>query len=128
MHACTAQDLPYWLNAELWEVELDGAVRGERKFSAQRGRLVRRVDAWDASAARAFAETCAERMRETARRAPEAAEYLPDAETFAALGDAPTIGFVAARAAEVAAGPRAYDAERRAQAEWLADRLGLQLH
>lgn len=128
MHACTAEDLPYWLNAELWEVELDGAVRGERKLSAQRGRLVRRVDAWDGAAARAFAESCAERLREASHRAPEAAEYVPEAETFAALGDAPAIGFVAARAAEVAAGPPAYDAERRAQAEWLADRLGLQLH
>lgn len=97
-------------------------------LSAQRGRLVRRVDAWDAAAARAFAEACKERLVEIARRAPEAAEYVPDAETFAAQGDAPTIGFVTARAAEVAAGPRAYEAERRAQAEWLADRLGLQLH
>lgn len=128
MHACTAEDLPYWLNTELWEVELEGAVRAERKLSAARGRLVRRVAGWDAAAARAFAESCKERLRETASRAPEVAEYVPDAETFAALGDAPTIGFVAARAAEVAAGPPAYEAERRAQAEWLADRLGLQLH
>lgn len=127
MHACTAEDLPYWLNAELWEVELDGAVRDARKLTAPRGRLVRQVEAWDAAAARAFAESCSERVRETARRAPEAAEFVPDAETFAALGDAPTNGFVAARAAEIAGGPQAYDAERRAQASWLADRLGLQL-
>jgi hypothetical protein len=35
------------------------------------------------------------------------------------------LGFVAARIAEQMGGPDAYRAERRRQADWLADRLGL---
>jgi hypothetical protein len=35
------------------------------------------------------------------------------------------LGFVAARIAEEISGPDAYRAERRRQADWLDDRLGL---
>jgi hypothetical protein len=59
IHACRPADLPYWLDAELWEIELDGAVAAERKLVAPRGRLVRRVEAWDGGTARAFADSCA---------------------------------------------------------------------
>ena len=54
IHACRAADLPYWLGAELWEIELDRAVDETRKVVAPRGRLLRRVDGWDVSTARAF--------------------------------------------------------------------------
>src|SRR5262249_3229698 len=52
VHACTRDDLPYWFQDELWEVELDGEVqRVGHKLAARRGRLVRRVDAWNAERA-----------------------------------------------------------------------------
>src|SRR5690242_18164858 len=62
VHACTAADLPYWLQDELWEVELDGDVqRVGHKLVARRGRLVRRIADWNEDAARAFSRDCAGR-------------------------------------------------------------------
>ena len=67
VHACRIRDLPYWLRTELWEVELDGdVVEGERLVAARRGRLVRRVDAWNDASARAFGASCAEEARRRA--------------------------------------------------------------
>jgi hypothetical protein len=49
IHACTTDDLSWWMSAQLWEIELDGALRvGERKIVAERGRLVRQVGHWTA--------------------------------------------------------------------------------
>src|SRR5687768_16278909 len=56
VHACRIADLPWWLNDELSEVELEGDVTpARRKVMAERGRLVRRVEAWGPAAAEAFA-------------------------------------------------------------------------
>ena len=53
VHACLRGQLPLWLHDELWEIELGGAVTTlERKVVAARGRLVRRVEGWDARALR----------------------------------------------------------------------------
>jgi hypothetical protein len=72
VHACRVEDLPWWLDEELWEVELDGVgAAGRHKLSARRGRLVRRIEGWDADAAREFSEACAWRAH---RRALDAAE------------------------------------------------------
>lgn len=121
VHACRREHLPYWLAEELWEIELDGVLEAERKLVAHRGRLVRRVEAWDDAAAEAFGAACAARV--------EALDidpgYAADAARFAASGRAPNAAFVAARAAELAGGPSGYDRERRLQAEWLAERLAL---
>lgn len=47
IHACRAQDLGWWLSAQLWEIELDGeTVADDYAVVAPRGRLVRRVAAW----------------------------------------------------------------------------------
>lgn len=123
VHACRIRDLAYWLRPELWEVELESVVEGERLVVAQRGRLVRRVEAWDDVAAEAFGTSCAEEARRRAARSPNLAEYADDAENpesspqFAA--------FAAARLAELQDGPSGYDAERARQAAWLAEALGL---
>jgi hypothetical protein len=70
VHACRVSDLPWWLHDELWEVELDGTViTGRHKVMAPRGRLQRRVDAWDAECAQRFADACAERARDHAATA-----------------------------------------------------------
>ena len=131
VHACRVRDLPYWLGAELWEVELDGQLREEsRKLVAPRGRLVRRHERWDATARAGFAEACARRVRERAEastgdRADELAGFADDAAANAARGEVALIGFIAARAAEIDAGAEGYAAERDAQARWLASELRL---
>jgi hypothetical protein len=120
VHACRVADLPYWLAAELWEVELAGeVVQEERKVVAPRGRLVRRIDAWDEAAAAEFRESCVERARTTAP------DYAGDVATIAGSGRTALTGFVAARGAEMNGGADAYFRERKAQADWLASRLSL---
>jgi hypothetical protein len=67
IHACRLRDLPWWLQDELWEAELDGTVStGRHKVMASRARLVRRVDAWDAGCMQRFADACAFRARDHA--------------------------------------------------------------
>ncbi|MDF5752747.1 hypothetical protein [Spongiactinospora sp. TRM90649] len=62
IHLCRADDLPYWLAAELWEAEADGeALRLPHKVVVRRARLVGRVAAWDAEAAGDLALACAAR-------------------------------------------------------------------
>jgi hypothetical protein len=70
VHACRVGDLPWWLHDELWEAELDGTVTaGRHKVMAPRGRLLRRIEAWDAASAQRFADACAERARDHAATA-----------------------------------------------------------
>jgi hypothetical protein len=67
VHACRAADLPEWMDAELWRVELDGDVHVDcGKLVADRGRLVERVAAWDPAFMAAFAEACTLRARDAA--------------------------------------------------------------
>jgi hypothetical protein len=127
IHACRVGDLPYWLRTELWEVELEGdVVEGERLVAARRGRLVRRVDAWNDATAAAFGASCAQ---EALRRAAgsgsaELDGYAEDAE--GAAERAPHFAaFAAARLAELQDGTAGYEAERERQARWLADELDL---
>jgi hypothetical protein len=63
VHACAPEDLPYWFDEELWEVELAGPVtRGKRQLVASRGRLVAPVGAWSSSIAD-FTGSCIARTR-----------------------------------------------------------------
>jgi hypothetical protein len=130
IHGCRVRDLPYWIAAELWEAELEGEVREEpRKVVAQRGRLVCRIEGWDLPAGARFAEACALRTRQRAEADGEAgerlAEYATDAAANASRGEVALLGYIAARAAEVAGGESEYAKERAAQAAWLASELGL---
>jgi hypothetical protein len=123
VHAATAAQLPLWLGlGELWEVELDDAVVEERKVVARRGRLRHRIDAWDDAARTAFIAACATEARRRTADAPALAGYGRDLARPIHPGDA---GFVAARLAELHEGAVGYDAERRRQAEWLVETLGL---
>lgn len=86
IHACTLGQLLDWIDDELWTIELAGdVVVRETMVVAERGRLCERVTAWDADAARAFADSCAWRARDFAIRAlrrvglTEVAEELVDA-------------------------------------------------
>ena len=47
VHACSVEQLAWWMSAELWEIELAGPiVEKGPKLVAQRGRLIRLVDDW----------------------------------------------------------------------------------
>src|SRR5262249_6302383 len=64
---CRMSDLPCWVNAELWEVELEGPIRTlPTQIVGRRGRLLRRMVGWDELAPRAYAVACAERARDLA--------------------------------------------------------------
>jgi hypothetical protein len=126
LHACALEDLPYWFQDELWEVELDGEVqRLGHKVAARRGRLLRRVEAWNADTARSFSLACAERAAAIASRSPEVSAHAQDAAATAEAGKAAVTGYIVARAAELSGGVEAYDAERSTQVGWLVERLGL---
>ncbi len=127
IHACRVRDLPVWLGAELWEIELDGEViERERKLVAPRGRLTQRLEAWNGRLAHEFGRFCAGRTRERVGFLPVLAGFVADIDRFVADGRIPIAGFAAARAAEMRDGAGAYEEERFAQAAWLAERLGLQ--
>ena len=97
VHACRVEDLPEWLDHELWRVELDGDVRVDcGKLVADRGRLVERVAVWDAELMAAFAEACALRARDAALT------LLPDGAARDALAACATAEQLAAAAAALA--------------------------
>jgi hypothetical protein len=51
VHACRTADLPFWIDDELWRVELSGpVVEREMQIEARRGRLAGQVESWDARA------------------------------------------------------------------------------
>jgi hypothetical protein len=154
IHACRVPDLPYWLDDELWRVELDGPVREYRyQIASPRGLLLERVEAWSASLARAFVDACAWRARDVAlpHLAPElqdavahgtslgaiaamdlasgslAGAYLGDVVKWAQQGLPAVTSYVAAVLASATGGGLAgFEAERAWQARWLAERLGLE--
>jgi hypothetical protein len=65
IHALHAEGLLEWIDDELWTCELAGIVEDDgRVLVAERGRLLERVIAWNAGAARDFAGACAARGRE----------------------------------------------------------------
>jgi len=126
VHACRAGDLPYWLRAELWEIELGGdIVETERKVVAARGRLRRRLDRWDAEAYRELARTCAERTRTLAAEQsdPKILRVAADIDLVLSRGQLSLVPYFASVAAGAVGGEEARLAERRRQADWLADRL-----
>jgi hypothetical protein len=126
IHACRASDLPFWVAPSLYEIELDGDVVEQRtKLVASRGRLVRRVEAWDDDLRDAYTRMCTDRAHELALGTSPALEDW-DAVVEPSVREGPALlGFVAARIAEERSGPEAYHAERARQTDWLAERLGI---
>ena len=67
VHACRIADLPFWIDHELWQIELAGpVVERETQVEARRGRLAGRVGSWDARALAEFAVHGALRARDLA--------------------------------------------------------------
>ena len=139
VHACTPAQLPLWMAEELWTIELRDPVRfTPAKVVARAGRLLVRVDRWDAEAASAFAADCTQRVRAlAARRADDRlAAYAADAEAYC-LADPATpgrpraaalAGMIAAHAFHTAGGLMSARDERARQSAWLTAQLGLPTH
>lgn len=152
--ACRDRDLPYWLERELWVLELEEPVREERyQLVASRARLVRRLTRWDAELRREYARACAHRARDLAlpalppelrdgverARGPEEiaelvekasttsiiASYLEDAARIGARGDGAAASYVTCVLAATLRGDAAgFEAERGWQARWLCEHVG----
>jgi hypothetical protein len=131
IHACRVEALPRWLDDELWRIEVDGIEEEhEGVLVARRARLLERIDAWDEEASRELAGSCAAVIRQLAAEHADdellqrRAQMIPDI----AAGPDPSATalsmYTTAHAADEVA-PGSYWAERRRQAEWLRDRLGL---
>jgi hypothetical protein len=121
VHACRVTDLPHWLDDELWETELDGEIVESGTYVvASRGRLAGRVAGWDEAAAAELTEICNARARELGPAHPTAG-WVPHAG--AAYVAAHAAGLAAERESRTYA--EGFATERRRQAAWLADRLGL---
>jgi len=128
VHACRPADLPFWVGRALYEMELEGdVVQEHRKVVSPRGRLVRRIEAWDDDLRDAYTRMCADRAHELALGAsPPLTDW--DAVVEPSMPEGPALlGFVAARIAEEISGVEAYEAERARQTEWLMERLGLRV-
>ena len=110
LHATDAAHLLDWLNSEMYELEIDesrGVVVAD-KIGFRRGRLVRRIEAWNERTARLFACDCAEDAlqyaAEDSRPTLECAIYVArcyaDGEaTYKELAAARAAAWDAARAA-----------------------------
>jgi hypothetical protein len=124
IHACRPSDLAYWVGRTLHEIELDGDILEERtKVIAPRGRLARRITAWEDGVREEYTRMCADRAHELARGGGLDAY---DAGIESSVPDGPAaLGFIAAAIAEQRGGVAAYRAERARQARWLTERLGL---
>jgi len=123
VHACRIDEMPYWVSPALYEIELDGRiVEHSLKLVAERGRLVRRIDAWTDEVRDEYSLACIARAAElAAERGMQRWAPPPDG-----VGAGPALlGFVAARIAEETGGVDAYRAERRRQSDWLRERLSL---
>lgn len=125
IHACRPGDLPYWVAPVLYEIELDGPVDEQLvKVVAPRGRLVRRIGAWNPSTREAYGQVCFARAHELAATSEGLLDsWAPPPEI--ALGASARLGFIAATIAEQLGGVEAYLQERRRQSEWLVEHLAL---
>lgn len=126
VHACRLVDLPFWIAPALYEMELDGDVLVHSlKVVAPRGRLVRRIDAWNDQTREAYSQMCIARAGEIAASAPERLGKWAPGPEMSVAGPA-LMGFIAARMAEQLGGVGGYMEERMRQSAWLADHLGLE--
>lgn len=125
IHACRAADLPYWVAGALFEIELDGPVDElALKLVAPRGRLLRRIDAWDAETREAYGRMCFVRAHELAAGAHGALDdWAPPPEI--AFAESARLGYIAALLADLVEGFDAHLRERRRQSDWLVEHLAL---
>ena len=87
VHACRADDLGWWLSAQLWEIELAGdRLEGRHAVVASRGRLLRQIEGWPAAGGELAAWAtwrCRDRTAELwAAVDPQVSAALRSAATF----------------------------------------------
>jgi hypothetical protein len=135
VHACREGDLPFWIDDELWRIELAGEiVRGKTMVVAERGRLLERVSSWAAPLRAELARFCRERTEAVVARALAegrddvvvAQRLLADVTALAELGQLATAAYISAVAARCTSddsAQAAYLAERATQSAWLAERV-----
>lgn len=125
IHGCRTTDLPMWVGQVMYEIELAGQiVEQPAKVVASRGRLLRRIDGWEA-VRDTYTRMCADRAHELALGAtPPMENWNSVVEPSIPEGPA-LLGFVAARIAEARWGPAAYHSERSRQSAWLVEHLQL---
>jgi len=100
LRAYSADQLLWWLDQHLWEVELDGDVREtDRSILGTRGRLLAPVHAWTPDVARELTADCALRLRDRAVAALEAEQREAAGAILAAADDLERIAEAAASAA-----------------------------
>ena len=106
VHALRFEQLLDWIDDELWEVELGGAItERESMLVAERGRLVRRVEEWDEAAARSFSDACAGRSAGFAAQALRLAGLPREAERVEAANDLFAVQEAAAEALTATSDP-----------------------
>jgi len=125
IHACRPAELPYWVAPALFEIELDTPVAEHAlKLVAPRGRLLRRVDAWNDETRAEYGEMCLARAHELVAAGPESlSAWAPPSEI--APVESARVGYIAARIAEELGGREAHVAERKRQSDWLVAHLAL---
>lgn len=95
-----ADQLLWWLDQQLWEVELAGDVqKTDRSVLGARGRLLAPVDTWTPEVARELTMDCALRLRDRAVVALAADGKGKAAAVLATAGDLESIAEAAASAA-----------------------------
>ncbi len=100
VHACRLEHLSLWPDEELWLVELDGPfITDTCQIIAARGRLLRRVEPWNAATAREYAAACAWRARDLVAEALERAHLPAHAAALRACSD---LGSLQEQAAAIA--------------------------
>ena len=88
LHLCRPDDLPYWLDEELWEVDVDGAVVEHfEKVVVGRARIVARIARWPDPLAGELAADCLAELERLAARESEADEDSASAARLRALLD-----------------------------------------
>lgn len=102
VQAYHTKDLPFWVSQVLWVAELDGHVTEHRcHVAGDRGRLVRRVEAWTPEVSAAFAAACGFRTRDHAVALLRHDGFEAEAARLAACPDLET---VSTEGAELASG------------------------
>jgi hypothetical protein len=121
VHACTTDDLAWWMSAQLWEIEIDGPIRvGERKIVGERGRLVRMITTWPSLGA-ALAAWAVWRVRDNTVEMLRIAGEVEAAERLTA---ATSSADLASAASQVTCDPRSPVGVALAQAADAAGDLG----
>lgn len=108
VHAMHTRSLVDWIDDELWVVELpDDVEEIDDMLVARRGRLLRKVRAWDEGVAREFGETCVWRARDLAAESLERAGLERERAALQTANELGSLQAVAAAGARSATGAAA---------------------